>query len=241
MKTWIAPVAALALLAACSADPEPVEPAAAPSEAIAPSEAAAEVASADPAGDPSGGLDADADPTGDASSVEQLAIDRTRDAAKRLGGSLKERLVAEMGQGGPVAAAEVCSTEAAGMTASVVAESGITVGRSSLRLRNPDNAAPDWVAAWLTEQGERPVEGVAGFARVDEVEGVGYARFLAPLGVEAPCLVCHGPAEGLSPDVAGLLAERYPKDAAVGYEIGALRGVLWAESRVADAAPTATP
>ena len=203
MKSWLAALIALTLLTACSAEAPPVQEEAPPAVEPAPVE------------------------------TDQQAIDRTRAAAKQLGGALKGRLVEEMGSAGPVAAATVCSTEAVSLTTTVAADSGVKVGRSSLRLRNPDNAAPDWVAAWLAEQGERKAEGVAGVARVDEVDGKRVARFVAPLAIEAPCLVCHGAAEGLSSDVRGLIAERYPEDAAVGYELGDLRGALWAEGEIA--------
>ena len=210
MKSWLAALIALSLLTACPSEEPTTEPAATTEAPSAEAPAVDEQASSD-----------------------QIAIDRTRDAAKRLGGSLKQRLVAEMGEAGPVAAATVCSTDAVSMTSAVASESGVRVGRSSLRLRNPANGAPEWVAAWLAEQGERPAEGVTGLARVDEVDGRRYARVLAPLATEAPCLVCHGPKEGLASDVAGLLAERYPEDAAVGYQLGDLRGALWAESEIA--------
>jgi len=85
--------------------------------------------------------------------------------------------------------------------------------------------APDWVAAWLRQQGERPVEGVEG------IRGeAGPARFLAPIGVEPICLNCHGPAASIPPDVRAALSELYPDDRAIGYAVGDLRGALWAES-----------
>lgn len=163
---------------------------------------------------------------------EAEAVARTRDAAKGLGGSLKAALVAELGGNGPVAAASVCSEQAVPMTAAVAAESGVVVGRSSLRLRNPDNAAPDWVMAWLAGQGERKAETSQGFARVDEVDGVAMARVLKPLPIEGPCLLCHGGSDALAEGIPELLAERYPQDQATGYALGDLRGALWAEGPV---------
>jgi hypothetical protein len=150
-------------------------------------------------------------------------------AAKLLGGRLKARLTEAMTQGGPVAAVGVCADEAPAIRAAVAAETGVTVGRASLRLRSPADAGPAWVTAWLTAQGERPAAGVVGVSEVVEDGGASVARRLLPIAVEAPCLACHGAT--LAPEVKAALAARYPADAATGYALGDLRGALWAEAR----------
>jgi hypothetical protein len=137
-----------------------------------------------------------------------------------------------MAEGGPEAAVRVCADEAQATARRVADERGGSVGRASLRLRNPANAAPDRVAAWLAAQGERPAAGVDGFERVDAVGDGRVARVLTPIAVEPPCLACHGSAEGLPPAVKALLAEKYPADAATGYAAGDLRGAVWAEAPV---------
>lgn len=161
--------------------------------------------------------------------AEEAAVARTGELVRSLGGTLKSNLLAAMKEKGPAGAASFCSLEAQGLTAGLNSDTE-RVGRSSLKLRNPKNAGPDWVTAWLTEQGERPLEGVKGFTRTETREdGTRVARTIKPLGVDGPCLTCHGPAESLPPDVASLLSEKYPDDAATGYALGALRGVMWAE------------
>jgi Protein of unknown function (DUF3365) len=159
---------------------------------------------------------------------EPVATDRlaeTQAAVATLAGTVRGRLQAAMAEGGPVAAVSVCADEAQALTAQVSRDTGGRVGRSSLRLRNPANAPPDWVAAWLAEQGERPAAGVEGFARVED----GKTRVLKPVAVEAVCVTCHGPPDQIPADVKALLAERYPADAATGYAVGDLRGAAWAE------------
>jgi hypothetical protein len=160
------------------------------------------------------------------------ALVQTAAAAKTLGVTLKEKLVSTMQAEGPVAAFEVCAGNAQGLTASVSQETGVTVGRSSLKLRNPANAAPDWVQAWLDANADQAGSEAVGFRRIDEVDGKRYARVLRPLPVAAPCLVCHGPKEGLAPDVAAGLASKYPQDQATGYAVGDLRGALYAEQEL---------
>jgi hypothetical protein len=134
-----------------------------------------------------------------------------------------------LSEGTPADALEMCAGKAQTMTVGVGEKNGAKVGRSSLRLRNPKNAAPEWVAAWLKEQGERPIDGVKGLSRVDDTPDGKVARFLAPIGIEPACTKCHGPAEALAEGVADGLAARYPEDAALGYAVGDLRGALWAE------------
>ena len=55
---------------------------------------------------------------------------------------------------------------------------------------------------------------------------VGYLR---PIAAGAPCLKCHGPADGLSPGVRAALQGSYPSDQATGFEAGEFRGFFWAE------------
>jgi hypothetical protein len=162
---------------------------------------------------------------GSAAEPNGLALGRAESAALRFGSTLKKRVVEELGKGGPVSAVAVCSVEAPMLATTIRGETGVALGRSSLRLRNPANVAPGWVQAWLVAQGERPAAGVVPLATVVD----GKARVIKPIAVEAPCLVCHGPKETLAPDVRAELATRYPADTASGYVLGDLRGALWAE------------
>ena len=111
------------------------------------------------------------------------------------------------------------------MAAQVQSETGVRVGRASLRLRNPANAPPTWVSAWLTAQGQRRAEGVTG---VRAAEG-GVARVLRPIAVEPVCVACHGDPSAMSPALRDALRAAYPEDRATGYQPGDLRGALWAE------------
>lgn len=160
-------------------------------------------------------------------------------SAKAVGSALKERLMSALQGGDLAAAAAACADEAQGMTALATAGTRSRAGRSSLRLRNPANTAPDWVQAWLETQGERPAAGAVGFSTTQREGEVVVGRSLTPIPVEAPCLTCHGPTEALSPEVVALLATRYPQDQATGYQLGDLRGALWAESRIP--VPTNSP
>lgn len=200
----------VAALIACS-EPAPAPPVAPPATDVAPAAAAPDAAPPD---------------------ADTAAVAAARGAAKKLGGTLKERL-GEALKDSPSAAVTACADEAQGLTALIHAETGARVGRGSLRLRNPANTPPEWVSSWLVDQGERPADGVTGIERVEEVDGKRVARVLVPIRVEPMCETCHGAA--IAPDVAAVLAQRYPNDRATGYAAGDLRGALWAEVPVSGA------
>ena len=48
--------------------------------------------------------------------------------------------------------------------------------------------------------------------------------WMKPIAVEGPCLTCHGKA--IPDPVARAIADRYPDDAATGYDAGDLRGAF---------------
>ena len=130
------------------------------------------------------------------------------------------RLVGEMTANGPAAALEVCHTDAAVIAAAVAEEHGVRIGRTSARLRNPSNAAPDWAAAFVAAEDASPHALVA-------ADGT-FAEW-TPIRIAPPCLNCHGPRETLAPPVLEALMTRYAEDRAVDYAEGELRGWFWVE------------
>ncbi len=123
---------------------------------------------------------------------------------------------------GPAAAIDACRLEAPRI-AEQYSEDGVRIGRSSHRLRNPDNAPPDWVSptleAWLDPATPRePVVVELGDGRTGYIEAI----VTKPL-----CLACHG--EALAPEIGAALESQYPEDRATGFREGDLRGVFWVE------------
>ena len=135
--------------------------------------------------------------------------------------NLKSALMEGM-QGGPAVAIEVCSEDAPRIAASL-SVNGVRMGRSSQKLRNPDNAPPEWLVpvleAYASEEGELTPTVVG----IDD-ERTGYAE---PIRVQPMCLTCHG--KNPQPDIAARLEALYPEDAATGFSEGDLRGVFWVE------------
>lgn len=149
-------------------------------------------------------------------------------AAKELGKALRTRLTAVLEKQGPIAAVQVCADEAPVIRAEIEAKTGVRVGRASLRTRGPTNVAPpSWVGALLVSAGDRTAPPPP-YRAIEAWE----ARVALPIAVEAPCLICHGSEATIPPDVARALAARYPFERARGYEVGQLRGFLWAAAPV---------
>ena len=123
---------------------------------------------------------------------------------------------------GPAEAIRVCRVQAPGI-ADALSVDGVRMGRSSHKLRNPDNTAPEWVGpimqAYLDETSNRNPRAVS-------LPGNRWG-YVEQIMVQPLCLTCHG--SELSPDVASRISELYPDDHATGFAAGDLRGVFWVE------------
>jgi hypothetical protein len=123
---------------------------------------------------------------------------------------------------GPIAAVEACRLQAPAIAVNN-SSADISVGRSSHRLRNPDNAPSAWMQRVLDDY----LNGSAAPAPRLTHLGNGRVAYAEPILTQGVCLVCHG--ARLDPAVADILARRYPDDAATGFEAGELRGIFWVE------------
>jgi hypothetical protein len=179
-----------------------------------------------PAGTPTGDSDHAAPPdwqvvdTATLDPDQQDQLERARAAKEHLGSALMEALTEELEVGGPEGAVDICRDMAPMISAHAAEESGVEIGRTSFRLRNPANRPPTWAEPLVA-------------ARVDTVatlEGpAGELGVMMPIRLAEPCLACHGARENLNEGVRQALAESYPEDEAVGFEIGDLRGWFWVE------------
>jgi len=142
-----------------------------------------------------------------------------------FGGRLKGELQDALKDGGPVNAVTVCKERAPALARQVGEEAQIAVGRSSARLRNPDNAPEGPVADYLAKYGEGPAKE----APVAVEEWNDQWMVVAPIPTGPLCLTCHGEPETMSAELKQALKTHYPEDEAVGFKAGDLRGVFWAE------------
>lgn len=134
---------------------------------------------------------------------------------------LQQALKAGMSRG-PVQAIDACRMQAPGIAAGL-STGGVSLGRTSHKLRNPDNVAPSWAKAILDDYLANPAEREA----VTTVVADGRMGHVEPIIVQPLCLVCHG--ETMPPEVAQAISEMYPDDRATGFAVGDLRGIFWVE------------
>ncbi len=106
--------------------------------------------------------------------------------------------------------------------------SGWEIRRTSLKVRNPNNMPDPWEEEVLKLFAQRLAEGVNPetfeFAKVVNLDGKRVFRYMKPIVMQDFCTTCHG--QGLSPDLAEKIAEKYPEDQAVGFNPGDFRGAF---------------
>lgn len=146
---------------------------------------------------------------------------------QELGNELKQQL----GAVGPAGAIGVCKDIAPTLAANLSRQTGYKVARVSLRPRNALLGQPDtWEQRGLLQFDQRVSLGEAadGMERVEFVEEPQgrYFRYLRALPTQPLCVSCHGEASSLGEDVKSRLSAEYPKDKAVGYKAGTIRGAV---------------
>ena len=75
---------------------------------------------------------------------EAAAIAKAEAAAKELATQLGAKLKHALGEGGPAEAIKVCSESAQQMSTEIGEKHGVSLRRTALRVRNPNNAPDEW-------------------------------------------------------------------------------------------------
>ena len=155
------------------------------------------------------------------------AVEAARATAEQLGSELVATLFRELEAGNPAAAIHVCAIKAQEMTAEFARE-GLTVRRVSRRFRNPANEPDDYEYRKLRDlealhdRGELPRE----IAEVVSAQGVRTLRYMKPIVLKQPCVMCHGRVQQIDDAVLDTIRSRYPGDRAIGFEVDDLRGAI---------------
>ncbi len=153
--------------------------------------------------------------------------DQLRNEAASLIPAFQQQLLATvkqaMAEGGLGQAVEACQLLAPEI-ALQHSQAPWQVGRTALKLRNPDNAPDAWELSVLEQFAQRSAAGepLAQLKRDEVVDGE--YRYMQAIGTAAACLGCHGP--DIRPELLSLLEQRYPQDQARGFREGELRGAF---------------
>lgn len=160
--------------------------------------------------------------------VPDPKITTYRAIVDELGTALKTELTQTLQTGGPLAALSLCHENAPQIAAAISEKHHVDVGRTSLKLRNPNNAPDDWELHVLKAFAERKAKGEdptkLEFYEILDKEGKKQIRYMKAIPVMPPCLICHGPA--ITPEVSAKLKTLYPDDKATGFQVGDLRGAF---------------
>ena len=133
-----------------------------------------------------------------------------------------------MADGGPTTAIEVCNVAAPEIAQIASIARDWSVGRTSLKLRNPDNAPDAWEVAVLHDfearnaAGEDP--GTLDHAEIVVSDDQRTFRYMKAIGTQPLCTLCHG--TSIAPEVIARLDALYPDDQARGFAVGDIRGAF---------------
>ncbi len=164
----------------------------------------------------------------------QQAIETFRQDAtvkiKTLASSLKQELGAAMQSGGPVAAVEICQLKAPQITHDLNASDDISIKRTSLKLRNPNNIPDAWERQVLESFEDKLAKGTPA-SELSHMESFKSEsgttlRMMRAIPVQGLCLACHGDENNMDPVLLGRLEKLYPNDLATGYQTGEIRGAF---------------
>jgi len=165
-----------------------------------------------------------------ASAPEELVegnLSEARKLAKDFGVRLRDHLMHSLQEQGPVGAIDSCHFSAPGIR-NRLEEMHITVRRTSLKLRNPDNKADAWETRALQFFDAEQVAG-ADAANLEHYalipgEHNWEFRYFKAIPTGPVCLGCHG--DNLAPEVQQAILAKYPDDSATGYSLGQVRGAF---------------
>ncbi len=161
-------------------------------------------------------------PVGEDPLDEQTNAQRARafDARTAMESALKAKLMGSIQADGPQGAIEVCSTSAPEIASQISAEYGVSIGRTSFKLRNETNTPPIWIESVVETRQDEP----STFIGSDGTLAAAY-----PIKIAAACLICHGQPEAIADEVRASIEAIYPNDQATGFALGDLRGWFWVE------------
>lgn len=157
-------------------------------------------------------------------------VKQARVHAKALGGALKSRLKQAIQSGGLEAGVEECQL-AAEPIAESLSQNGWEVGRTALKVRNPNNAPDEWEREQLalfasllkkTKLESKPLSTPTDTYKYDSDSGE--FRYMMAIQQGQVCMACHG--GQVAPSVKETILKHYPKDEATGFELGELRGAF---------------
>ncbi|MGE0700426.1 MAG: DUF3365 domain-containing protein [Hyphomicrobiaceae bacterium] len=157
------------------------------------------------------------------------SLEDARQVVKLFKDRLKGELSTAIRTDGAANAISLCQTVSPDISTELGDASGFEVVRTSLRLRNPENAPGAWELEVLRSFEQQATAGsdpdkLEQYAEEVTPEGDRLWRYMRGIAVGDVCLSCHG--TEIKADVKSELVRYYPDDKATGYKLGELRGAF---------------
>ena len=154
------------------------------------------------------------------SPAQVVQLEKAKEAKSVLAKKVMGDLKSAMDAGSLSEAIGVCRDVAPQAAQQVGMDMGVAIGRTSHRVRNPENRPPQWAQGLVADVAATPQILTAPDGRM----GV-----LIPIKTAGVCTRCHGPEDSLDAQAAATILEHYPDDEATGFEEGDVRGWFWVE------------
>lgn len=164
----------------------------------------------------------------DAGNVQEKA----KNAMMELGKSLKTELKAKMKEDpSGLKAVTFCADAAQKLTKEVNEKLGgdVTVRRTAIRYRNPDNKPSAQDLEVMQEFQARMAKGESPEKMSKAIPMDDRVVVYKAMGVGKPCLKCHGPVQQINADILKAIDAAYPDDQARDFKQGDFRGAIIAE------------
>lgn len=146
-------------------------------------------------------------------------------AIKEFAGTLKGALVSAMKSGGPIEAINVCNQVAPKIAQTLSEKYDLTIARTSLKVRNPNNSPDEWEKTVLNQFKTRKADGEDVKTLIfSEAVGTQQMRMMKAIPTGKVCLTCHG--SNIAESVQTSLNKLYPDDQATGFSLGDIRGAF---------------
>lgn len=169
---------------------------------------------------------------------QNVLLQQSRKQVKTLGAALKLTLISAMTEkvestekntksagtsSKLVSAIKACNLKALAI-AQAQSQNGWQVGRTSLKVRNTNNAPDDWELSVLQAFEARKAKGEPLTTMESSLLTASEFRYMKPISTGGVCLSCHG--EEISSEVRQILDKLYPEDQATGFKLGNIRGAF---------------
>jgi hypothetical protein len=156
---------------------------------------------------------------------DSVYLEKGKTIASATFAALSGELQAAMAEGGVPNAVEYCNLAAYPLVDSLSKVHQADIRRTSLKVRNPQNAPTAAEKTALEFYAQAMGAGQALRPQVQRSDD-GTVVFYAPIQINAFCLQCHGKVgETLRTEDYAVIQKMYPEDRAVGYAEGDLRGI----------------